>query len=949
VASTDTQIGIFKDDTSGNGTVNTVDTNEILGHVDVVSSGGGSVIQSAVNFTISTSNTLVDGVLPPVTEGDTIGSKIGDITVLDSSDAVVAGYSFAIKDQAGTAGSHFEVKNGVELWSIGSNPLDYEIDNVVEIILIGNDGSSDTEQTLSIAVENQLELVAATYLDKGLGAFDVNLTGSGVGQTSDNDTLALVSGSTWHNTTVTTGTGIDLSYSLNEGFKPTAYMLNSTQLNGIGTVSPVLENEIDAALGMVDSYTLLNFSQVTETENSDEVGQIRFGVTSDSATSFAYFPTHSPVDGSSFWKDGYNGDVFFESPEFNETSNYASRPVQEMNYFDSTIKHEIGHVLGLKHPFEDTHGYYEDDVVGMAKTVMSYSEYDGAPTSGGFNLTWAAPNTYMVNDIKALQYYYGVNEQTAAGDTTYSVSDLKNVNDIIYTTIWDANGTDTIDLTGWSGSGAIDMNEGQYSYFGGITSTADSNIPTMAAGQGVLGIAYGAMIENVKGGSDSDSIVGNSLANVLYGGAGSNVRDTLTGGTGADIFQINSTTDGTSSTLSAGPADNTQWGFAHSKDGILITMPTSVATAYSSNSQILGQDAVLIFQTEQNSTVVDILIPSSQIIQTGRDTFEVTDVESLLSSYRGSGTVSSLDLAYLPAGENAGTRLVDAGSLDIEILAFNGANFYGKTGLTVNSGKLVYDSGDVFVGDLNSNFLPTGNGSFYYGDGKVYHGEFNSSGAMNGTGMFLSPTTNDFRIWNGDQFDNGAISSNNLSDPEILELSYSAGYGLDITLAQDSSSDNGIYMTLGKLLFSGTSNGIESALTVPLSTIKMTNETKATLSDGTSIHNAVTFHVPVSSIAGIDNLSEIKVHYDLNGDGSGSSSDLAGMITLVDVARPDIINDFNVGEDKIEVTGSNVESIEWISSGGSDTIVRITSSGSELFLLDNLDSSTLSSSDFIFV
>ena len=38
---------------------------------------------------------------------------------------------------------------------------------------------------------------------------------------------------------------------------------------------------------------------------------------------------------------------------------------------------------------------------------------------------------------------------------------------------------------------------------------------TFSAGDGLMGIAYDAIIENAKGGSASDSITGNSSANTL--------------------------------------------------------------------------------------------------------------------------------------------------------------------------------------------------------------------------------------------------------------------------------------------------------------------------------------------------------------------------------------------------------------------------------------------------
>ena len=59
---------------------------------------------------------------------------------------------------------------------------------------------------------------------------------------------------------------------------------------------------------------------------------------------------------------------------------------------------------------------------------------------------------------------------------------------------------------------------------------------TFSAGDGLMGIAYDAIIENAKGGPASDSITGNSSANTLYEGSGAGVKDTLTGNAEADIF-----------------------------------------------------------------------------------------------------------------------------------------------------------------------------------------------------------------------------------------------------------------------------------------------------------------------------------------------------------------------------------------------------------------------------
>jgi serralysin len=143
----------------------------------------------------------------------------------------------------------------------------------------------------------------------------------------------------------------------------------------------------------------------------------------------------------------------------------------------------------------------------------------------------------MMDDIAALQYLYGVNNSTNSTDTSYGSSDLTPSSAFEFT-IWDAGGTDVIDWSTGTTTATIDLNSGAFSFFGSnVTSVSDSDIATMGAGEGVLGIAHDVVIENAIAGSGDDTLIGNTAANTLAGGAGS---DTLTGGSGNDVFVFNS-------------------------------------------------------------------------------------------------------------------------------------------------------------------------------------------------------------------------------------------------------------------------------------------------------------------------------------------------------------------------------------------------------------------------
>jgi serralysin len=137
-----------------------------------------------------------------------------------------------------------------------------------------------------------------------------------------------------------------------------------------------------------------------------------------------------------------------------------------------------------------------------------------------------APQTLMLDDIKALQDMYGAETETRKGTTVYgfhSTAGQKvydfNSNKHPVLSIWDAGGTDTLDLSGFRSASRINLNSGGFSDADGMTSN--------------ISIAIGAVIENALGGAGNDSIAGNNVANSLQGGGG---NDTLSGGAGTDVL-----------------------------------------------------------------------------------------------------------------------------------------------------------------------------------------------------------------------------------------------------------------------------------------------------------------------------------------------------------------------------------------------------------------------------
>ncbi len=179
-----------------------------------------------------------------------------------------------------------------------------------------------------------------------------------------------------------------------------------------------------------------------------------------------------------------------------------------------TLIHELGHALGIKHPFS------QPDATGDADggpylpatedtttwTVMSYTS-DPAQ----YHLAYSAL------DIAALQYLYGPSTTARTANDSYVVSaSAANFG-------WDGGGTDTLDASAQTLPVTLYLEPGYWGYVGSKASTIT------AAGQ--VTVNFGTVIEDLKGGAGADKLVGNSANNAITGGAG---NDTIDGGAGTD-------------------------------------------------------------------------------------------------------------------------------------------------------------------------------------------------------------------------------------------------------------------------------------------------------------------------------------------------------------------------------------------------------------------------------
>ena len=304
--------------------------------------------------------------------------------------------------------------------------------------------------------------------------------------------------------------------------------------------------ELRAAYDTWSSYAPFEFEEVTESAAGLVVGDLRNAYISRydnddlaGTAAFAYYPYTSSV----------GGDTWYVDP--NEVSTNAT--FAEDTYGRMTALHEIGHSIGLKHPFDGASGTNETLtgnglVDTMRESVMSYTRTNYVTyyeSSGSVTSKNIYSNTPMIYDIAAVEYLYGAITDANLGDTTYTFGDLDHQR---IQTLVDSGGTDTIDLTNARHRSIIDLTPGSLSSIGYATESEQEEYwntqgYSLAAVQSIItptqlfqgndnvGIAFSATIENVIGSSGNDDITGNSADNVFTGGYG---NDTLDGGDGSD-------------------------------------------------------------------------------------------------------------------------------------------------------------------------------------------------------------------------------------------------------------------------------------------------------------------------------------------------------------------------------------------------------------------------------
>lgn len=299
------------------------------------------------------------------------------------------------------------------------------------------------------------------------------------------------------------------------------YIVGDKLSDGYMPFTEAQKNAARAALSYIS--TLINIEFIENAE-ADSANTISFANnTQVGSAGFSIYPSATST----------SRDVFINK---NSPGNLT---MNDGSYSSLVLIHELGHSLGLKHPFDEVDAignigdgpYLQGTEDSTIWTAMSYTSY-----------LEQFHSEFKELDIAALQYIYGPSPSSRSGDSIYKINNTKNY------FLWDGGGIDVIDASGLNEGATIYLSPGYWGFMG------KNQGPTIIS-PGQVTVNFGSQIENILGSSHGDSLYGNEVSNEIKGGDGNDSinglvgddmlmggggNDTLIGGDGVDTASYSS-------------------------------------------------------------------------------------------------------------------------------------------------------------------------------------------------------------------------------------------------------------------------------------------------------------------------------------------------------------------------------------------------------------------------